>query len=130
MTQSTPVRLPEFDVRLSPSADGALTHPSKSIGPQDSSTLKSTDTKLIPSTCHCYIPSTPNQHFRVMVTSNIQGDACVTLLVDGELVYSGLSYQPNHKSIYFSGRYIDESTLQEMKFVDLDTTCISFLLCN
>jgi hypothetical protein len=45
--------------------------------------------------------------------------------VDGEWIYSGLSYQPNHKIIYFSGRLIDETTIQEMRFVDLDTTCSS-----
>jgi len=37
-----------------------------------------------------------------------------------------LSYQPDHKVIYFSGRLIDETTIQEMRFVDLDTTCIPF----
>jgi hypothetical protein len=81
--------------------------------------------KRVPATCQCYIPCTPNQTFRVMVSNSSPEDACINLFVDGEWIYSGLSYAPAHKTIYFSGRLIDENTIQEMKFVDLDTTCIS-----
>jgi hypothetical protein len=77
-----------------------------------------------PKSCECFIPSTPNQQFRVMVANYSGTDACVTLFVDGEWIYSGLSYLPEHNVIYFSGRLIDETTIQEMRFVDLDTTCI------
>ena len=80
--------------------------------------------KVETSTCNCYIQSAPNQTFRVMVANTSKNDACISVFVDGEWIYSGLSYMPDHKTIYFSGRLIDESTIQEMKFVDLDTTCI------
>ena len=86
--------------------------------------LSKDETKVTTAACRCYITSTPRQHFRVAVTNDTPGDACVSVYVDGEWVYSGLSYHPNHKTIYFSGRLIDESTIQEMRFVDLDTTCI------
>lgn len=126
MKQTTPTRLPEYDIRInrSPTAD-PLTQTDEAIG-QDKVTLNPPNSKpkLVTSTCQCYVPSTPNQQFRVMVTNTSETDACVTLLVDGEWVYSGLNYQPDHKVIYFSGRLIDEATIQEMRFVDLDTTCI------
>jgi hypothetical protein len=77
--------------------------------------------------CTCYVPSAPDQTFRVMVSNASADDACISLFVDGDWIYSGLSYQPDHKTIYFSGRLIDESTIQEMKFVDLDTTCNNYL---
>jgi len=127
MKQPTPGRLPEYDIRISPSPSAdPLTQTDEAIG-QDRITLNPPDSKqkLVTSTCQCYIPSSPDQQFRVMVTNTSEADACVTLLVDGEWVYSGLNYQPDHKVIYFSGRLIDEATIQEMRFVDLDTTCIT-----
>src|SRR5579871_1404473 len=106
-------RLPEYDIQSAPAPQS---EPAAAIEAHS-------DRKVVTSTCHCYVPCTPNQNFRVMV-SNLSGhDACITLLVDGEWIYSGLSYAPNHKTIYFSGRLIDEMTIQEMKFVDLSTTC-------
>jgi hypothetical protein len=79
-----------------------------------------------PDSCACYVPSTPNTRFRIMVGNYSEQDVCVTVYVDGEWTYSGLSYLPDNNVIYFSGRLIDEKTIQEMRFVDLDTTCTSF----
>lgn len=130
MTQTTPIRLPEYDIRFNPSsAPHSLTQTDETIGqdlnlPADSKG----NPKVVTSTCQCYVPSTPNQQFRLMVTNTSPTDACVTLVVDGEWIYSGLCYEPDHNAIYFSGRLIDESTIQEMRFVDLDTTCISLPL--
>jgi hypothetical protein len=112
---SLQTRLPEYSVRQTPSQANASAIPS------------TTDAKLVTSTCDCYIPSTPNQSFRIMITNKSTHDACISVLVDGEWIYSGLSYAPNHKTIYFSGRLIDENTIQEMRFMDLDTTCNSTL---
>lgn len=125
MTQPSPTRLPEYDVRRTPAQTES---PDDAVEQDDSiMTPKKPKSNTMTSTCQCYIPSTPNQHFQVTVTNNSEYDACVTLVVDGEWVYSGLSYQPNHKIIYFSGRLIDESTIQEMRFVDLETTCIPII---
>ena len=120
MTQPKPTRLQEYDVRNNAPPD-SLTPTEEAIG-QVKSALESAY-KRHPSTCECYITSTPNQQFRIMFTNHSNSDACVAVFVDGEWIYSGLSYQPNHKIIYFSGRLIDENTIQEMRFVDLDTTC-------
>lgn len=109
-------RLPEYDVRLAPAAL------SDSLPPHDARTPATRD-KVTTSTAQCYIPCLPNQNFRVMVSNYSGDDACITLLVDGEWIYSGLSYKPEHKTIHFSGKLIDETTIQEMKFIDLDTTC-------
>jgi len=107
-------RLPEYDVRLAPAAL------SDSLPPHNA-----TRDKVTTSTGQCYIPCLPNQNFRVMVSNYSGDDACIILLVDGEWIYSGLSYKPDHKTIHFSGKLIDETTIQEMKFIDLDTTCKS-----
>ena len=108
-------RLPEYDIRQTTPQSPPNTH--------GDDPAASGDVKLVTATCHCYIPSTPNQNFRIMVTNTSIHDACITVLVDGEWIYSGLSYKPDHKTIYFSGRLIDENTIQEMRFMDLDTTC-------
>ena len=123
MTQPKPTRLQEYDVRHTPGAD-ALTHNGEAIGQAKSA--PDSAQKAFLSTCECYITSTPNQQFRIMFTNHAKSDACVAVFVDGEWIYSGLSYQPNHNIIYFSGRLIDETTIQEMRFVDLDTTCTLF----
>jgi hypothetical protein len=126
MTQPSPTRLPEYNVRLASAPTQSPPQTDKAIDEEDSSlTPTKIKSETVTSTSQCYIPSTPNQHFQVTVTNNSEYDACVTLVVDGEWVYSGLSYRPDHKIIYFSGRLINESTIQEMRFVDLETTCIS-----
>jgi hypothetical protein len=129
-SKSTHIRLHEYDIRINPSplppqTDKDSPTQTNSAISTNELTLNSLPKKPIVTTssCQCYIPSTPNQQFRVMVTNNSPIDACVTLFVDGEWVYSGLTYQPDHKVIYFSGRLVDENTIQEMRFVDLDTTC-------
>ena len=125
MTAAPPVRLREYEVRLDPAPNSdPQTRESKS-GQSSASVCEAAKVggKVITSTARCYIHSTPNQHFRILVHNNSGGDACVVVLVDGEWVYSGLTYQPNHKVICFGGRLIDENTIQEMRFIDLDTTC-------
>jgi len=120
ITQARATPLDEYNVRQTPVTD-PLTQTDKAIGqakPAPDNTLQ-TGT----SACECYINSTPNQQFRIMFTNHSKADACVAVFVDGEWIYSGLSYQPHHRVIYFSGRLIDETTIQEMRFVDLDTTC-------
>ena len=121
MSQGRSVQLPEYDIHLRPSLHSA-TLTTNSPQTMDIPGEKS-DIKISTSTCSCYVPSTPNQHFRVMVTNNSTTDACISVYVDGEWVYTGLSYPPLHKAIYFSGRLIDPNTIQEMRFTELDTTC-------
>lgn len=131
-TTTTPGKLlplPEYDIHLRPSTHltTLAPHPSEPPAAGDDmstgdSTIK-TVTKAETSTCTCYIPSTPNQHFRVMVTNKSPSDACVSVSVDGEWVYSGLSYPPLHRAIYFSGRVVDQHTIQEMRFTEVDVTC-------
>ena len=58
-----------------------------------------------------------------MVSNNSPTDAGISVFVDGEWVYTGLSYPPLYKAISFSGRLIDPNTIQEMRFMELDTTC-------
>lgn len=116
-------RLPEYDVQSS--VQQLLLAP-----PTNALNGSTTDKKTMTSTSQCYIPCTPNQTFRVMVSNSSNEDACIMLFVDGEWIYSGLSYGPTHKTIYFSGRLIDEITIQEMKFVDLDTTCNILVDCS
>jgi hypothetical protein len=123
MTQPKPTRLREYDVHHTPGVN-TLTQTDGAIG--QAKYAPDSARKAVPSTCECYITSTPNQQFRIMFTNHAKSDACVAVFVDGEWIYSGLSYQPDHKVIYFSGRLIDETTIQEMRFVDLDTTCIPF----
>lgn len=123
MTQPKPTRLHEYDVRHTPAAN-ALTQTGKTIG--HTKPAPDIAQQAVTSTCECYINSTPSQQFRIMFTNHSKSDACVAVFVDGEWIYSGLSYQPNHNIIYFSGRLIDETTIQEMRFVDLDTTCTLF----
>src|SRR5438046_1598990 len=87
MKQTTPTRLPEYDIRLHPSpASEPQTQTSSAMDPDKSTFIPSSDSKTNArtSTCQCYVPSTPNQQFRVMVTNTSNLDACVTLLVDGE----------------------------------------------
>jgi hypothetical protein len=121
MGRHPPARLPELSVRTSesPLAGKAMTQPGSpsSSGPS----------LARPASCQAYIPSTPGQQFRVQVLNGSPTDACVSLFVDGEWIYSGLSYGPKHKLIYFSGKLLDQSTVQEMHFMDADTTCTYLL---
>jgi hypothetical protein len=126
MTKSTHSPLHEYDIRINPSPPPSPTD-KDSIAQADSAIPQdqnpASKKPVTTATCQCYIPSTPNQQFRIMVTNNSLIDACVSLFVDGGWVYSGLTYQPDHKVIYFSGKLVDENTIQEMRFEDLDTTC-------
>jgi len=131
MDRPAPRRLPEFSVSTTsehpppPPADApAVSQPASLTG---SPLARAADSSRRP-TCDCYIPSTPGQPFRVQVSNHSDTDACVSLFVDGEWVYCGLSYGPKHKIIYFSGKLLDESTVQEMHFMDMDTTCMLSLL--
>lgn len=122
MSKGQPVQLPEYDIHLRPSSRStSLTTNSPTVRHSG----EKSDIKIGTSTCSCYVPSTPNQHFRVMVTNKSATDACISVYVDGEWVYTGLSYPPLHKAIYFSGRLIDPNTIREMRFTELDTTCIT-----
>ena len=131
MDRAPPRRLPEFNVSTTseplappPPDASAMTQPASLTG---SPLSRTADSSRRP-TCECYIPSTPGQPFRVQVSNHSDTDACVSLFVDGEWVYCGLSYGPKHKIIYFSGKLLDESTVQEMHFMDMDTTCMLSLL--
>jgi len=126
MDKAPPTRLPEFNVCSvsespppPPPPAAAMTRP----GSPTAAPLARTANPSCHPTCECYIPSTPGQPFRVQVSNHSDTDACVSLFVDGEWIYCGLSYGPNHKIIYFSGKLLDESTVQEMHFMDMDTTC-------
>jgi hypothetical protein len=122
------VRLSEFDVRLNPAPTKdqvLMSQTASAIGQNGASAPEPAGVSKTPtsSTAQCYILSVPNQRFLVMVKNETEGDVCAIVFVDGEWVYSGLSYHPNHKTICFGGRLIDENLIQEMRFVDLDTTC-------
>jgi hypothetical protein len=109
-----PVRLPELDIRTRPARDDEEATMTQRTAPTGSS---------LAATCECFIASSPGQQFRVQVANNSATNACASLYVDGEWIYSGLSYGPKHNLIYFSGKLLDESTVQQMHFVDTDTTC-------
>jgi hypothetical protein len=109
MDATPPARLPELDVRRR--GEATMT---QRPGPVGSS---------LAGTCECFIASSPGQQFRVQVGNTSATNACASLYVDGEWIYSGLSYGPKHRLIYFSGKLLDESTVQQMHFVDTDTTC-------
>lgn len=109
MDATPPAGLPELDVRRR--AEATMT---QRPGPVGSS---------LAGTCECFVASSPGQQFRVQVRNNSALNACASLYVDGEWIYSGLSYGPKHRLIYFSGKLLDESTVQQMHFVDTDTTC-------
>jgi hypothetical protein len=113
-------RLPEYNIQNDTSLPPLRPTPSQSA---------KVDSPTKTEQCQCFIPSTPNQHFKVMVMNKSTTDICVTVYVDGEWVYSGLSYGTEHKTIFIVGRLIDENHIEEMRFVDLNTTCISPELC-
>jgi|SRR5579859_5032898 len=83
---------------------------------------KATDPSSVTNTAQCYIPSTPNEYFRVTVHNHYSTDACVAVYVDGEWVYSGLSYA-GQRTVNITGRLINEKKIEQMRFVDLKTTC-------
>jgi hypothetical protein len=116
-------RLSEYNIQYDPKLP---IEPPSRPAPTETADTKPLDTKQT-ATCECMIPSTPNQHFQVRVVNTSPTDACVTVHVDGEWVYSGLSYGTQHKTIFIFGRLIDEQHIEEMQFVDLDTTCIYLL---
>jgi hypothetical protein len=109
-------RLPEYNVRNDTDTDLPPLHTTPFQSAKVNSPTKTEQ-------CQCFIPSAPNQHFQVMVTNKSATDICVTVYVDGEWVYSGLSYGTDHKTVFIVGRLIDESHIEEMRFVGLDTTC-------
>ena len=117
------LRFPEYDIHLRPSSHSTTltTNSSKDVPSASEKAVNGNDSGT--STCTCYVPSTPNQKFQVMVSNNSPTDAGISVFVDGEWVYTGLSYPPLYKAISFSGRLIDPNTVQEMRFMELDTTC-------
>lgn len=125
MHNGQPLKLPEYNIHLRPSSHASSlttynsSEPKDVLSPSSEKDTRSSNT----SACSCYVPSTANQHFRILVTNKSDTDACISVFVDGEWVYTGLSYPPLHKAIYFSGRLIDQNTVQEMRFTELDTTC-------
>jgi hypothetical protein len=129
MHNGQPLKLPEYNIHLRPSShSSSLTTYNSSESKDVLSPSSEKGTSGSTSVCSCYVPSTANQHFRILVTNKSDTDACISVFVDGEWVYTGLSYPPLHKAIYFSGRLIDQNTVQEMRFTELDTTCRPLVL--